>query len=75
MAIPGKKRPVDLVELTCTAAALTGILAAQRSRPDYHVICREALALGARVAASLRNGRRQRQLRKATNLGASARRA
>lgn len=49
----------DDLERQFIAAALTGILAAQRTKPDYKLVCREAIEAGFRLAIALQKDRRR----------------
>jgi hypothetical protein len=62
MKPPTTKHSDDDTEIRFIAAALTGILAAQRIRPDYKLVCREAIDAGIRTALTL--DERRRRLRK-----------
>jgi hypothetical protein len=57
-------RRVDPVEAQMVAAALVGILASQRSRPDPKLVCHEALDIGLRVAIALKDEKRELVRRK-----------
>ncbi len=54
-----KRRCVNPIEAQMVAAALTGILAAQRSKPDPKLVCREALDIGLRTAMGLEHEKRE----------------
>ncbi len=58
------KRRVNPLEAQMVAAALTGILAAQRSKPDPKLVCREALDIGLRAAIGLQHEKRELVRRK-----------
>ena len=67
-------RSVDPVVLQTVCAALTGILAAQRTRPDYKLVCREAVSVGFRTATALREDARRSKLKAQAIIKAQARR-
>lgn len=48
-------RPADDLEVHLIAAALAGILAAHRTKPDYKLVCRDAVQAGLRTALALRD--------------------
>ncbi len=62
--MPTRRIDVDPLEAQMVAAALTGIMAAQRHRPDPKLVCREAMDIGLRAAIGLRQEKRELVRRK-----------